>query len=689
MPNDIKITELEIGGTPDFIHPEAEERLANALSGTENIVFEDRVRWDLYALGRTLISVLNGGSPDLYRDLGPYRQRYLQLLSCRLLDGRNLSTETAIGLAPEEFRSLRYVSAEEPLRDLKKLQGEYDLTRVVPELDPSNPDRLQTSAIGATVLTPRLRRLVGCSEVARLGTFHQLGLLNLVYPTATHTRLEHALGTYTVACEYIRWLLGDEQNPFFLQVVTAEDVRAVLLAALLHDIGHYPLAHDFEEADGELFDHEARTKSLLLRESSPLHQAIGEPEPEGWAVAPQRICDILSANPTEFKYTLIDRVLHSVVSGPLDADKIDYLTRDSTHLGTSYGSGIDVSRLLRTLTILLEPAAQHTIGGIGTQEKGKIPAETMAFARYAMFGAVYWHHAYRSIKAMIHWIVWDYLRSRYISAKGHHARTRRSVREELYNSLDSHMDALFDQDSSGIVDVGAGSYLPAAESRQLEWCVRRGGTHARDMFRLLSHRSLFKRMVVLSPGRDPNLSDHDWRELSKLFSAEGGADAWMRRVVLARSLQDLIRQRVSDMLENEFGTVIFNEEKGRREFLDLCSRTQIVLVDFPDPGRARQDGLKFTVEEYRVKSRVDTSAHLETRESEFFERLGEGFTRGIGKVRILVHPRAEEFLKNFLTRETIAMEFSKALRQSHAANVSEHPYFALSAGLPSGKVGKS
>ncbi len=672
-PREVAQGKLEVGGTRGYVHPDAESRLANALEGKTEITFDERIQWDLYALGRTLVYALGSGDTDLYRDLGPFRQRYLRLLACRLLDGRNLSRDTAIGLAPEEFKSLRYGSADEALRDLKKIMGEYDLTRIVPELNLGTPDRLQVSQIAPTVLTPRLKRLLGCTEVARLGTFHQLGLLNLVYPTATHTRLEHALGTYTTTCEYVRWLLRDEQNPFFLQVATAEDVKAVLLASLLHDIGHYPLAHDFEEADADVFDHEVRTQSLLLKEDTPLHRILTGPEPDGWAMSPQRICDILRAESAEFKFSLMDRVLHSVVSGPLDADKIDYLTRDSAHLGTRYGSGIDVTRLLRTLTVLLEPAAGHTVGRVGTQEKGKIPAETLAFARYAMFGAVYWHHTYRSIKAMIQWIVWDYLRTQYLKPKTSPSSFRKTVREALYLALDSPSGALFDRDA---IEVAVGdSYMPAAESRQLAWCVARAGSDAYTMFDLLSRRRLFKRVAVLSPGR--GFADDEWEGLGRFFTARGGSDAWVRRVVLAKALQDLIVTRVREASDNEYGTIIFNENEEKLKFLHLCSKTQAFLVDFPDPGRARQDGLRFVVEEDRLSSRIDTAAPLETRESDFLQRLGQGFTRGIGKVRILVHPDCEEFIKRFLKRETIEEEFQKALVQARSANVSNDAYFVV------------
>ena len=88
-----------------------------------------------------------------------------------------------------------------------------------------------------------------------------------MYPTVNHTRFDHSIGTYSIACSYIISLYNDPNNPLFRQLVNEEDIEAVLLAALLHDLGQYPCAHDIEEVDLGIFSHVEFTKELLRNEN--------------------------------------------------------------------------------------------------------------------------------------------------------------------------------------------------------------------------------------------------------------------------------------------------------------------------------------------------------------------------------------------------------------------------------------
>ena len=189
------------------------------------------------------------------------------------------------------------------------------------------------------------------------------------------------------------------------------DIKALLLAALLHDVGQCPIAHDIEEAVPTFYSHSEAGLSLL-RGTAELRQIIEDRT--GWNIGADRVIGILTANPYPtpdkgLKGTLRERILHSLIDGCLDADKLDYIVRDSERLGLSYGSGIDLRRLLRCLTIVYRDIDDQTYASLGIHEKGKVPAESVAFARYAMFGQVYWHHAYRSVKAMLHRMLLDML----------------------------------------------------------------------------------------------------------------------------------------------------------------------------------------------------------------------------------------------------------------------------------------
>ena len=253
---------LLIGGTPGFVHPDAMLFAADP-EKLDLVTPELRIRWDLFGLGKTFITVLNGLKPAVDKDLGAYQQRALLLIACRALDGRNKAGEGALGLSAADFEELKYVAVGQLLRDLEKARHPSSLLTEVPELDLSGSDRVQVTPFAPVVRTDRLHDILTTDVFQNLSQIKQLGLIELVYPTANHTRSEHALGTYALVCEYIRWLLRDDVNPLFAQLMTAEDLKAVILAALLHDIGHYALAHDFEEADREIYDHEARTIRLL------------------------------------------------------------------------------------------------------------------------------------------------------------------------------------------------------------------------------------------------------------------------------------------------------------------------------------------------------------------------------------------------------------------------------------------
>jgi hypothetical protein len=212
--------------------------------------------------------------------------------------------------------------------------------------------------------------------VQRLRYVRQLGHAYLVYPGATHTRFEHALGTYHLA----RRALGLLAERDALRAVPPEAAVLVRLAALLHDVGHYPFSHALEEAG--LPSHEDLARGHLAHpELAAALGATAVPD------AARHIAELIggrSGNP-----------LQGLVSGPIDLDKIEYLTRDARMCGVPYGT-VDVDRLLHSLTLV--PAA----GGqtVALHEKGVSALESLLFAKYQMYRNVYWHHAVRSATAM-------------------------------------------------------------------------------------------------------------------------------------------------------------------------------------------------------------------------------------------------------------------------------------------------
>jgi HD superfamily phosphohydrolase len=232
-------------------------------------------------------------------------------------------------------------------------------------------------------------RLVDTAVFQRLRYVRQLGLAFLVYPGATHSRFEHALGTYHLTGR----TLGLLRERGELARVPVDECAIVRAAALLHDVGHYPFSHALEEIGA--LHHEAVARTLIIggEIAAVLASTIG-------ANAAMRAHAIITGES--------ESPLQGLISGSLDLDKIEYLKRDALMCGVPYGE-IDVDRLLHSLTIVEDPASGAL--AIGIVEKGLAALESLLFAKYQMYRNVYWHHAVRSATAMYKRLVEDAMRT--------------------------------------------------------------------------------------------------------------------------------------------------------------------------------------------------------------------------------------------------------------------------------------
>ena len=203
------------------------------------------------------------------------------------------------------------------------------------------------------------------SEVfQRLRNLRQLAFAYLVYPSATHTRFEHSLGVCHVAGLLAKKLSFDE-----------DQTRLVRLAALLHDLGHGPFSHVSEEALERYSDHSklpGKTHkihelitTLMIREDTQLARCLASTERE-------KIISALGVGHGE-------PVVRSVLSGPLDADKQDYLLRDSYFCGVQYGI-FDLARLHEILSKVTEPGTGDHI--LVVEPDGVHTLEQFVLAKY-------------------------------------------------------------------------------------------------------------------------------------------------------------------------------------------------------------------------------------------------------------------------------------------------------------------
>jgi len=213
---------------------------------------------------------------------------------------------------------------------------------------------------------------IGAREFQRLRRIHQLGGTYQVYHTAEHSRFGHSLGVY----EIIRRML-EEVNGLNRQI-NDYDQLTVMLAGLLHDLGHGPFSHAFENVTNE--HHEDMTLRIIL-EDSEVNAILCKFDPE----LPAAVASVID-------HTHPNGLLQQMVSSQLDADRMDYLLRDAYFTGTSYGE-FDLERVLRTLKI----ADQQLV----VKETGIHTIEDYIMARYHMYWQVYFHPVARAFDAML------------------------------------------------------------------------------------------------------------------------------------------------------------------------------------------------------------------------------------------------------------------------------------------------
>jgi HD superfamily phosphohydrolase len=222
-------------------------------------------------------------------------------------------------------------------------------------------------------LEPAALELLDTPAVQRLRYVRQLGHAFLVYPGATHTRFEHALGAYHLARRALA-VFADAG----VALEPAEGLR-LRLAALLHDVGHYPFSHALEEAG--LPHHEELAERHLAHPD--LAAAL-----EHAGVPAAKLLPLIRGQSRD--------PLAGLVSGPVDVDKLDYLSRDAAMCGVPYGV-IDVERLLASLVLAPGPGGRIALA---VHEKGLSALESLLFAKYQMYRTVYWHHAVRAATVM-------------------------------------------------------------------------------------------------------------------------------------------------------------------------------------------------------------------------------------------------------------------------------------------------
>jgi uncharacterized protein len=219
------------------------------------------------------------------------------------------------------------------------------------------------------------REILDSESFQRLRRIRQLAGAHLVYPSAQHSRFEHSLGTMHIAgyageILLTKGYIHDEAN-----------VQELRLAALLHDIGHGPFSHLFEEVLNAKNKTSHEDMSQLIISKSEISDIL---ERNGYGTA--NICK-LSVGQSKCKF------FNEIIVGSLSADLMDYLLRDGFFTGTEYGK-IDYHRIVSSFEVISN-------GHLAINRSALYSFESMLISRYEMFKAVYFHKTVRSAEVML------------------------------------------------------------------------------------------------------------------------------------------------------------------------------------------------------------------------------------------------------------------------------------------------
>ncbi|TLQ04768.1 HD domain-containing protein [Pediococcus stilesii] len=222
--------------------------------------------------------------------------------------------------------------------------------------------------------------LINTKEFQRLRRIHQLGTTSFVFHGAEHTRFSHSLGCYEVARRITDSFERNYPTKTPSDGLWNNDERLVTLcAALLHDIGHGAYSHTFEHIFHT--DHELITTQIITDPQTEVNQALRQISPD----FPTKVASVIS-------HDYPNPQVVQLISSQIDADRMDYLLRDSYYTGTNYGN-FDLTRILRVM--------RPYKNGIAFQISGIHAVEDFIVSRFQMYVQVYFHSVSRSMEVIL------------------------------------------------------------------------------------------------------------------------------------------------------------------------------------------------------------------------------------------------------------------------------------------------
>lgn len=312
--------------------------------------------------------------------------------------------------------------------------------------------------------------LIGTAEFQRLRRIRQLGTTYLTFHGAEHSRFSHSLGVY----EIVRRIIDDG---FQGRPEWNEDERLLCLcAALLHDLGHGPFSHSFEKVFH--LDHEEFTQAIIVGDTE-VNQVLTKVGKD----FPKKVAEVIAK-------TYENKLIVSLISSQIDADRMDYLQRDAYYTGVSYGH-FDMERILR----VMRPREDQAV----IKHSGMHAVEDYIMSRYQMYWQVYFHPVTRSAEVILTKIL-------------HRAKELHHHYYE-FKQEPTHFYSIFEE------EISLKEYLKLDESVILfyfqAWEEEEDEILS-DLCRRFMNRQLFKYIEF-----NPNSQMKMWMELTTLFKKAG------------------------------------------------------------------------------------------------------------------------------------------------------------------------